>query len=63
MLLVLVLNTAGCGGFFARRMAQAPNTYPSWLAPEAPVELAFGTEFLTNFPARYVGVGPPPARL
>src|SRR5213076_2728652 len=62
-LAVLVLNTAGCGGFFARRMAQAPNTYPSWLAPEAPVELAFGTEFLTNFPARYVGVGPPPARL
>src|SRR6185503_9161346 len=29
MLPVLVLNTAGCGGFFARRMAQAPNTYPS----------------------------------
>ena len=63
MLPVLVLNTAGCGSFFARRMAQAPNTYPSWLAPEAPVELAFGTGFLTNFPARYVAVGPPPARL
>jgi len=63
MLPVLVLSTAGCGGFFARRMAQAPNTYPSWLAPEAPVELAFGAEFLTNFPARYVDVGPPPARL
>ena len=63
MLAVLVLNTAGCGSFFARRMAQAPNTYPSWLAPEAPVELALGTEFLTNFPARYVAVGPPPARL
>jgi len=63
MLPVLVLNTAGCGGFFARRMAQAPNTYPPWLAPKASVELAFGTEFLTNFPARYVGVGPPPARL
>ena len=63
MLFVLVLNTAGCGGFFARRMAQAPNTYPAWLAPEAPVELAFGREFLTNFPARYVSVGPPPARL
>jgi len=63
MLSVLVLNTTGCGGFFARRMAQAPNTYPSWLAPEAPVELAFGIEFLTNFPAHYVTVGPPPARL
>jgi len=63
MLLVLVLNTSGCGGFFARRIAQAPNTYPSWLAPEAPVELAFGREFLTNFPARYLNVGPPLARL
>src|SRR5205807_4803988 len=63
MLPFLVLSTAGCGGFFARRMAQAPNTYPSWLAPQAPVELAFGTVLLTNFPARYVDVGPPPARL
>ena len=63
LLPVLVLNTAGCGGFFARRMAQAPNTYPSWLAPAAPVELAFGKEYLTNFPARYVKVGPPSARL
>jgi len=62
-LLLLLSCTAGCGGFFARRMAQAPNTYPSWLAPEAPVELTFGKEFLTNFPARYVSVGPPSARL
>lgn len=62
-LLLLFLNTAGCGRFAARRMAQAPNTYPSWLAPEAPVEVAFGSEFLTNFPAHYVDVGPPPARL
>jgi len=63
LLPVLVLNTAGCGGFFARRMAQAPNTYPSWLAPAAPVELAFGSKYLTNFPARFVNVGPPQARL
>ena len=63
VLSAVVLNTAGCGGFFARRMAQAPNTYPSWLAPEAPVELAFGTDHLTHFPARFVTVGPPPARL
>ena len=63
LLLVLALNTAGCGGFFARRIAQAPNTYPSWLAPEAPVELALGREYLTNFPARYINVGPPAARL
>src|SRR5262249_34114716 len=52
-----------CGSFFARRMAQAPNTYPAWLAPAAPVELAFGKEFLPHFPIRYVAVGPPPARL
>jgi pimeloyl-ACP methyl ester carboxylesterase len=62
-LLLLVLSTAGCGGFFARRMAQAPNTYPAWLAPAAPVELAFSSKFLTNFPAHFVEVGPPPARL
>jgi pimeloyl-ACP methyl ester carboxylesterase len=63
MLLVLAMSTAGCGGFFARRMAQAPNTYPAWLAPKAPVELEFGKEYLSNFPARSVDVDPPPARL
>jgi pimeloyl-ACP methyl ester carboxylesterase len=63
MPLVLAMSTAGCGGFFARRMAQAPNTYPSWLAPKAPVELAFGKEYLTHFPVRSVDVGPPPSRL
>ncbi len=62
-MLLLLSGTAGCGGFFARRMAQAPNTYPFWLAPEAPVELAFESEFLTNYPARFVDVGPPSARL
>jgi len=59
----LVLATSGCGGFVARKMARAPNTYPSWLAPKAPVELVFASRFLTNFPARFVDVGPPPARL
>ncbi len=59
----LLLVTTGCGGFFARRMAQAPNTYPKWLAPAAPVELAFNSKFLTNFPTHFVDVGPPPARL
>jgi len=59
----LIVSTAGCGGFFARRMAQSPNTYPSWLAPAAPVELEFNPKFLTNFPAHFVDVGPPPARL
>ena len=61
--LPVVLGMSGCGGFVARRMAQAPNTYPSWLAPEAPVQLAFASEFLTNFTTRIVDVGPPPARL
>ena len=63
LLLVPVLGTAGCGGFFARRMAQAPNTYPAWLAPKAQVELAFSWKSLTNFPADFVDVGPPQARL
>lgn len=62
-LLPLLLGTAGCGGFFARRMAQSPNTYPAWLAPAAPVELAFNSSLLTNFPAHFVEVGPPSARL
>src|SRR5438445_12751344 len=62
-LFLLVLGTTGCGSFLARRMAQAPNTYPAWLAPRAPVELAFAENFLTNFPAHFADVGPPPARL
>lgn len=62
-LLSLVLAMAGCGGFVARRIAEAPNRYPSWLAPTPPVELAFEGRLLTNFPAGFVNVGPPPARL
>jgi pimeloyl-ACP methyl ester carboxylesterase len=66
-LLVLVVaagwaNT-GCGSFMAHRLVQAPNTYPSWFAPRAPVELEFGANYLTNFPAQSVCVGPPNARL
>jgi pimeloyl-ACP methyl ester carboxylesterase len=61
--LLLALSTAGCGGFVARRMAQSPNTYPSWFAGKARVELAFKQNFLTNFPAHFVEVGPPSARL
>lgn len=60
---VLVLSTAGCGTFMAHRMVQAPNTYPTWFAPEAPVELAYSPKFLTNFPKQFVAVGPPTARL
>ena len=47
----------------ARRMAQAPNTYPKWFAPKAPVAVAFSPKFLTNFPKQFVEVGPPAARL
>lgn len=60
---LLVLSTTGCGTYMAHRMAQAPNTYPQWVAPEAPVLLAFSPRFLTNFPKQYVTVGPPPAKL
>jgi pimeloyl-ACP methyl ester carboxylesterase len=63
LLLLVVLSTAGCGSFVARRMAQAPNTYPSWLEPRARVFLGFDEEYLTNFPAQFVEVGPPRARL
>jgi pimeloyl-ACP methyl ester carboxylesterase len=60
---LLVGGTTGCGGFMARRMAQAPNTYPDWLAPEAPVAVAFSPKMLTNFAKQYVEVGPPAAEL
>lgn len=59
----LAAGAVGCGGFAARRMAQAPNSYPSWLSPEAPVQLSFAWNVLTNFPGRVVEVGPPRARL
>jgi pimeloyl-ACP methyl ester carboxylesterase len=63
MLAVVVLSTAGCGSFVAHRMAQAPNTYPTWFAPKPRVMLGFNPKFLTNFPAHFVDVGPPAARL
>lgn len=47
----------------ARRLAQAPNTYPTWFAPRAPVTLAFGGDYLAHFPLYHVDVGPPDARL
>ena len=63
LLLVIVLTDAGCGAFIARRIAQAPNSYPQWIAPKARVMLDFSAGFLTNFPPQYVEVGPPAARL
>jgi pimeloyl-ACP methyl ester carboxylesterase len=62
-LLAVCLGCTGCGSFVAHRMVQAPNTYPAWLAPPAPVELAFDPALLTNFAAHVVDIGPPPARL
>jgi len=61
--LLLVACSVGCGSYAARRIAQAPNTYPSWLAPDARVLLVFEERMLTNFPAQFAEVGPPAARL
>ena len=61
--LVLALTTAGCGSYVARRIAQSPNTYPRWFAPPPRVQLGFDPNLLTNFPAHFVDVGPPSARL
>lgn len=47
----------------ARRMVEAPNRYPTWFAPKAPVLLAFHPNFFTNFPKQFVAVGPPTAQL
>ncbi len=63
MLVVVILDTAGCGSFIAHRIVQAPNTYPTWFAPEAPVSLGFSPKFLTNFPVHVVSVGPPAAQM
>jgi pimeloyl-ACP methyl ester carboxylesterase len=62
VLLLPVLGT-GCGSFLAHRMIQAPNTYPSWLAPSAPVMVSFNDSLLTNSPSQFADVGPPSARL
>jgi len=60
---LLLLCCNGCGSFLARRLVQAPNSYPDWFAPEAPVTLGFSAGFLTNFPAQFVQAGPPDARI
>jgi pimeloyl-ACP methyl ester carboxylesterase len=61
--ILLFFGTAGCGTFMADRLVQSPNTYPTWFAPEAPVELDYSAKFLTNFPKQFADVGPPAARL
>src|SRR5215203_2882736 len=63
LLLLLGVCLAGCGGLAARRMAQAPNTYPKWLAPKAPVTLEFSTKLLTAFPNQFLQIESPAARI
>lgn len=63
LLVAFAVTGAGCGAYLAKRIAQAPNTYPTWIAPDARVMLDFSPGFLTNFPSQYLDVGPPPARL
>ncbi|MBI2948374.1 MAG: alpha/beta fold hydrolase [Verrucomicrobia bacterium] len=62
-LFTFVLLSVGCGRFLAERLAQAPNTYPDWIKRTMPVYLDVGSKVLTNFPARFIEVGPPAARL
>lgn len=47
----------------AKRLVQAPNTYPDWIKRELPIELDFGTNVLTDIPSKFLEVGPPEARL
>lgn len=61
--ILLIIGTCGCGRFAARRIAQAPNSYPTWLAPEAPVTVTFHPRLLTNFTSEYLHVSSPPARI
>src|SRR6476646_6006286 len=63
LLVALALVGTGCGSFVARRIAQAPNSYPTWFAPRARVELALGSNMLTAFPPQYLEIGPPAARM
>jgi pimeloyl-ACP methyl ester carboxylesterase len=55
----------GCtpGRFLARRIAQAPNSYPQWFAPKARVILTYEEELLSQFPLQKLSVTAPPARL
>ncbi len=61
--LFVLLCGMGCGNFAARRMAQAPNTYPTWFTPNAPVTLRFSEKLLTGFPNQYLQIPSPAARI
>lgn len=65
LLTLLLLAAAGCSPstWLARRIQQAPNTYPRSLGPEPLVFYTFPERWLTNFPTRRADAGPPEARL
>src|SRR5688572_9032654 len=63
VLVLFLVCASGCGGFSARRMAQAPNTYPKWLAPVAPVTIEFSDKLLTALTNQYLQVRSPDARI
>lgn len=64
-LLLAGLCLAGCspGRFIARQMAKAPNSHPTFFAPNAPITLALGTGLWSRLPEHWIEVGPPPASL
>lgn len=63
LLVMVAVNSTGCGSLVAHLIARSPNRYPDWLAPEAPVTLAFNPKLLTNFAKQYIEVQTPPAKL
>lgn len=65
LFLPCLLLAAGCspGRFVARQMAKAPNSHPTFFAPDAPITLALGTSLWRRLPEHWVEVGPPPASL
>jgi pimeloyl-ACP methyl ester carboxylesterase len=63
ILAVLIVSATGCGRYIARRVAQAPNTYPDFFAPPPRVTLDLGDFRISEVPAETIGVGPPEAAL
>lgn len=57
-LLLAMLVTNGCTQFAARRLAQAPNTFPEFLTPKARVAVEFHGLRLDGFVTNSVKVGP-----
>lgn len=59
------LLLTGCtpSTWLARRIQQAPNTYPQVIGPKPFVYYSFPGRWLTNFPVQSVAVGPPKAAL